>query len=506
MEEGIKAYDAYRHLSQKEGGLPENVRHDLNIDDLYDRLDYTSSGVGRQYLYHLLCTDKVSEVCDYEPLMERFQADEALRKLLTEVLAKLNKPASYTVVDVLAEERHTYSRRYLFLLQVCRWLPLLFLSFTLLTDVPAVPFVLLILSYMVNGYLHFKQKSMLACYYFSIPQLYRLMQAACRLSRIDAFTAVDRTIGVSLADLKGLIGKLRSFRLGIALQSESALLMFLFTELINVFTLYAAINVAESFLCIRKQRKEIERVFRFVGLLDVLCSVSYFRASLLYWCKPSETKEGEMLCARAICHPLIKHCVPNDVSLLNKSMLITGSNMSGKTSFIRTIAVNLLVGKVLHTCFAEEFRIHLDRRIHSVIHTEDDLLNGKSYFLKEAENVKEAVSIAQSGNYLLIFDELFKGTNTVERIAINAALFYELSKGNHIILVSTHDKELATLLRERYELYHFSETVTDNQLTFDYKLKKGIAQEGNAIKILRLYGYPDSVVKEAERIKDRGFY
>lgn len=133
-------------------------------------------------------------------------------------------------------------------------------------------------------------------------------------------------------------------------------------------------------------------------------------------------------------------------------------------------------------------------------------MNGKSYFLKEAENVKEAVSIAQSGNYLLIFDELFKGTNTVERIAINAALFHELSKGNHIILVSTHDKELATLLRERYELYHFSETVTDNQLTFDYKLKKGIAQEGNAIKILRLYGYPDSVVEEAERIKDRGFY
>ena len=72
--------------------------------------------------------------------------------------------------------------------------------------------------------------------------------------------------------------------------------------------------------------------------------------------------------------------------------------------------------------------------------------------------------------------------------------------------MSTHDKELATLLRERYELYHFSETVTDNQLTFDYKLKKGIAQEGNAIKILRLYGYSDSVVEEAERIKDRGFY
>lgn len=323
---------------------------------------------------------------------------------------------------------------------------------------------------------------------------------------MDAFAVIDQKIGVCLADLKGLIRKLRSFRLGIALQNESALLIFLFTELLNIFTLYATINVAKAFLCIRKQRKEIEQVFRFVGLLDVLCSVSCFRSSLPYWCKPSETKEGERLYARAVCHPLINHCVPNDVSLLDKSMLITGSNMSGKTSFIRTIAVNLLLGKVLHTCFAEKFCIHLNRRIHSVIHTEDDLLNGKSYFLKEVENVKEAVSIAQSGNYLLIFDELFKGTNTIERIAINAALFQELTKGNHIILVSTHDKELATLLRERYELYHFSETVADNQLIFDYKLKKGIAQEGNAIKILRLYGYPDSVVKEAERIKNRSLY
>ena len=217
MENAIKAYDTYRNLLYAEGGLPENVRHDLNIDDLCERVDYTSSGIGRQYLYHLLCTDKVSEIRDYELLIERFQTDEALRKQLTDTLIKLNKPASYTVVDILAEEGHAYSRRYLLLLQVCRWLPLLFLSLTLLTDVPAIPFVLFVLSYVGNAYLHFKQKSVLSCYYFSIPQLYRLMQTACRLSRIDTFTVIDRKIGMCLADLKGLIGKLRSFRLGIAL-------------------------------------------------------------------------------------------------------------------------------------------------------------------------------------------------------------------------------------------------------------------------------------------------
>ena len=66
MENAIKAYDTYRNLLYAEGGLPENVRHDLNIDDLCERVDYTSSGIGRQYLYHLLCTDKVSEIRDYE--------------------------------------------------------------------------------------------------------------------------------------------------------------------------------------------------------------------------------------------------------------------------------------------------------------------------------------------------------------------------------------------------------------------------------------------------------
>ena len=82
MENAIKAYDTYRNLLYAEGGLPENVRHDLNIDDLCERVDYTSSGIGRQYLYHLLCTDKVSEIRDYELLIERFQTDEALRKQL----------------------------------------------------------------------------------------------------------------------------------------------------------------------------------------------------------------------------------------------------------------------------------------------------------------------------------------------------------------------------------------------------------------------------------------
>lgn len=230
----------------------------------------------------------------------------------------------------------------------------------------------------------------------------------------------------------------------------------------------------------------------------MLCSLSFLREQIPYYCNPSDNKAEERLYADSIYHPLITGCVSNNVSLLGKSMLITGSNMSGKTSFIRTVAINLLTAKTLNTCFAKEFRIDMRRCLYSVIHTEDGLLEGKSYFFKEAENVKAALDKGKEGNYLLIFDELFKGTNTVERIAINSAVFSELAKADNLILASTHDLELTGLLNNQYELYHFSEKIVDDQLLFDYKLKKGVAKEGNAIKILELCGYPSSLIRTAK--------
>ena len=123
MEKEVKAYNSYKKLSYMDGNLPESVRHDLNIDELCEKIDYTSSCIGRQFLYHLLCIDKVSSVNKHEELVEHLQEHVSLRKRTSEILGKINKPEAYTIVDILAENIG-YSRRYLFLLQVCRWLPL----------------------------------------------------------------------------------------------------------------------------------------------------------------------------------------------------------------------------------------------------------------------------------------------------------------------------------------------------------------------------------------------
>ena len=111
--------------------------------------------------------------------------------------------------------------------------------------------------------------------------------------------------------------------------------------------------------------------------------------------------------------------------------------------------------------------------------------------LKESEGGKKC---------LFLLDEIFKGTNTVERIAAGKSVLSALTKNNNKIMVSTHDIELTDLLSQEYELYHFSETVNDKSVGFDYKLKAGKLKNRNAIKILEINDYPKEVIKEAIQI------
>lgn len=105
--------------------------------------------------------------------------------------------------------------------------------------------------------------------------------------------------------------------------------------------------------------------------------------------------------------------------------------------------------------------------------------------------------MSREGNHLFLLDELFKGTNTVERIAIAKAVLSALIRQRNIVFVSTHDIEPASLLKDEYDPYHFCENVENGVLSFDYKLKPGPVTERNAIRILEICGYPQEVVQEA---------
>lgn len=493
------AYHRWIQTKNPVDGLPEEVCHDLNVDELFEGVDYTASYVGKQYLYHLLCTDGVSEVAAYEKVIGWLAEKKELRDKCLDVLKPLGNPDASGIVDLLAEDEHVYSSRYLFLLQVCRWLPLLFAGMMLIFPSSPIPFILLLVAYIGNAVIHFREKNKLLGYFFSIPLLRNLLVVTEKLSAEKVFVGIDESIPSVVSRLAGLKRRLDIFRFGLKLEGDGAMLAYLFTEFFHIFFLSATVNVIASFRALADKREDIAREFRFVGLLDTLYGVACLRNELPYWCHPSSTS-AEGIRVEDICHPLITGCVANSLSLSNKSMLLTGSNMSGKTSFIRTIAVNLIMAKAMNTCYARRFEMDLSLRLYSVIHTEDNLLEGKSYFFKEAENVKRALKKGMQGGYLLVFDELFKGTNTVERIAVNASVFASLAARGNWVLASTHDLKLADLLEEDFELYHFCETVEGGRLSFDYKLKPGLVREGNAIKILQLCGYPELIVNKALQI------
>ena len=101
---------------------------------------------------------------------------------------------------------------------------------------------------------------------------------------------------------------------------------------------------------------------------------------------------------------------------------------------------------------------------------------------------------------LFILDEVFKGTNTIERIASAKAILSYLNRKENIVVVSTHDIELADMLDNEYDLYHFTEIVENNELHFDHSIKAGQLRTRNAIKILELSNYPADIIREARQI------
>lgn len=202
-----------------------------------------------------------------------------------------------------------------------------------------------------------------------------------------------------------------------------------------------------------------------------------------------------------IYHPLINNCVPNSI-LIDKSVIITGSNMSGKSSFLRTLAVNIVSSYGLNMSFSSAISLP-ECRLHSVLTVSDNLDEGKSYYMSEVLRIRSIIEKCSSGDNhltnLVFIDEIFKGTNTIERISIaDAVIRYLSSLENTVAVVSTHDIELAHGLEEILDTYHFNETIDSEKISFSYTLIPGVVYTRNAISLLRLCGYPSSILDKAE--------
>jgi hypothetical protein len=228
-----------------------------------------------------------------------------------------------------------------------------------------------------------------------------------------------------------------------------------------------------------------------------------------YWPEPLTADPGHngalaRLSAKDLAHPLIPetHRISNDLALetLGTVLLVTGSNMSGKSTFLRTLGINLCLAQAGAPVCAGLFEWTWVR-LATCIRVDDSLEAGLSFFYAEVKRLKSLLdATADRSNTPVIFliDEIFKGTNNRERLIGSRAFISALSQGNGFGLVTTHDLELTDLDKTvpRLRNAHFQETVAAGALQFDYKLRPGPCPTTNALRIMELEGLPVSEKRE----------
>ncbi len=484
--------DAFQTISDK-------TCKDLDFEELFMFLDRTNSKVGQQYLYNRLrnIPNKSVHNENFEKIIRTFVEDPKIRKQTQKQLDRLKKDEAYYISSLFQEE-NIKPPKWFFIVPI--------LSFTSLLSLLLLPFntkliFIVLCTFIINLAIHFWNKKNLGEYTGSIPQLLKLKNIAFVLFKEDLFKSINPQLLDSIKILNQIRNRMAFFQLEAKIQGDMEAVFWSALELIKIIFLLEPLLLFGVLKRLETKKKAVEEVFSFVGQIDSLYSIASLRKGLVTFCFPNITEKE--ITAKNIYHPLINNCTSNSIKILNKSILLTGSNMSGKTSFIRSIGINTITGLTINTCFAEELSIPKSK-IYSAIRISDDLMNDKSYYFEEVLTIKEMIdNSTKNESNIFLLDEIFKGTNTVERISAGKAILSTLVQNNNMVFVSTHDIELTDLLSEEYDLYHFSEIVNDNNVDFDYKLKEGKLKNRNAIRILQLNDYPKSVINEAIKVAQK---
>lgn len=475
--------------------LPVQAWKDLDMDEVFKRLDRTASWPGQHLLYARLRRE------DHTPEeLRRFDADvvllsddEPLRSRVRQALRPLNERRA-SALPALFQGRIPQPPSFASLF------PLFGLAVLgSLVAALAYPWLALVGAalVLVNVYLRVWLREPMERVLPAMRALHPLLEAARVIGEFDApaLATTAEALRRDLRRLRGLGGATRWAGFEPIGPNEFANMLY---EYLNMLFLLDVNAYTWGVHAIMAERETLRRVYETLGELDVLQAVATLRSEPRPWSRPTFIgKTDRRLTVSAITHPMLDDPVPNALSIEGRSVLLTGSNMSGKSTFIRALGVNALLAQALHMVFGERWEGPW-LRVRTSIGRSDSLLEGRSYYHAEVEAVGALLTPSTGLTRLVLIDELFRGTNSIERVAAARAVLAELDGGGDIVIVATHDVELLEMLPQ-YASYHFREEVSEGRLSFDYRLRAGPSSTRNALAILELAGYPPRVVAEATR-------
>ena len=490
--------------------LDDRTWEDLTLDEVFAAIDRTHSTLGQHALYHRLrVTPAAGDREAFESLVSRFGIDVPARETAQVALAGLQDPQGYDLWWLARPDAVTTASWYIVF-------PALTLATILVIALAVVWHQLIPVAMLMAGgnvAVRWLADRHIGAITMALRQLPSVIAAGHALEFLEpGEPRLDRRALQS--DARGL-QRLKTITRWITgdpflLPAHSSSLTLLLNDIVNTAFEYlnGALLLDATGACacageLRRHGAALVEMVATAGDVDVALSVASFRAGRADWTIPEFRRTGAAIVMTDMKHPLVTDAVPNTIAFeAGTGGLITGSNMSGKSTFLRTVGVTAVMAQTLNTCLARTYSAPV-LRLRSCIGRADDLVAGKSYYIVEVEALLGLVDSSRSETaHLYLLDELFRGTNAIERIAAGEAVLRELLRSDrhaplHVVLAATHDSELVDLLAPLYAAHHFGDAVGDNGLIFDHRLQPGRATTRNAIALLRLHGAPETLVTAA---------
>ena len=272
-------------------------------------------------------------------------------------------------------------------------------------------------------------------------------------------------------------------------------LNILASTILNGLFLFNLHMLAEVEKWKEKYREDIPRWFATIGEIDALASLANFAANNPEFIYPVPVTDQFIFEAINLGHPLIlkNECVTNNISITgwNQYCIITGANMSGKSTFLRTVGTNYVLAMLGSPVFATKF-IFYPVVLHTSIRTNDSLARKESFFYAELKRLKQIISEMETGQRtFILLDEILKGTNSKDKQSGSLALLEQLIKYQSVGLIATHDLILGDLVRDYPRNIHnlcFEIQIIDDTMNIDYKLMEGVCKNLNATFLMKKMG------------------
>lgn len=468
------------------GNLTEITASDLNLDKIIEKMNHNMSKIGLEYFYYRL-RDLILDANALRKIQKNLKENRDKEEKLQEIQFQLGK-IGYFKEDVLnlIEEEVEIEKELEIVAKIFSFTAVYILILFIFLRAQAILFIFLLIG--INTFIYKKFNSITLGKLESLVRLKSILFVAESMTKNknEIFTEDLEELENILREIAPLKKTMKSF----GFLTGNIEMDFAETYR-NIMFLSEARKFSKAQKYFKKYGEEIHRLYYLIGKID--CEIAIISLTKAY--KTNFTDFGEKISGKNLYNPLIKEPVPNDLDL-EKSIILTGSNASGKSTYLRTIGINVIFALSFGIFFGESFEIKAIK-IKTAIDISDSIMENLSYFMAESKAIGEMIEDKEEK--IILLDEIFRGTNTIDRIASATATLKYLAKNNHVV-AATHDIELTILLKDLYKNKHFEERIEDGDIKFDYLLKDGPATSRNAIAILENLSYPREILEEAKNL------